>query len=203
MKKETEDNIVRLEKEVGGWCTLSKAITLCDFVVYDKPQVCVEIGVFAGRSALAIALGLKENNKGYLIAIDPWEVTAAIEYENEANVDWWEKQDYETIYKNFLADINKFNVIPYVKVVRQRSEDLQWEENLIADYIHCDGNHSESTSCRDVDLWMPRLKKGGLFIMDDANWPSTQTAVKMVESKCQELYRIIGEGTESRFYRKL
>ena len=51
------------------------------------------------------------------------------------------------------------------------------------DVIHLDGNHSEETSCMDVELWFSKLKKGGYWIMDDANWETTQKAINLLKEK--------------------
>ena len=38
------------------------------------------------------------------------------------------------------------------------------------DVLHQDGNHSEESSSREVELWLSKMKPGGIWIMDDIDW---------------------------------
>jgi hypothetical protein len=42
-----------------GWCTRKKATVMMDYIRKLKPTLSVELGVFGGRSLLAIALESK------------------------------------------------------------------------------------------------------------------------------------------------
>ena len=43
---------------MNGWCDPTKANHIFDTVFERNPKVCVELGVFAGRSLIAFALAL-------------------------------------------------------------------------------------------------------------------------------------------------
>jgi len=50
------------------------------------------------------------------------------------------------------------------------------------DILHIDGNHEEISSCRDVELYVPKLKTGGYLWFDDANWKETKKAINLIEN---------------------
>lgn len=89
---------------VGDWCTRDKVSVLVDYITRATPAVAVEIGVFLGQSAFAIAMCLKAVGRGTLFAVDPWDVDAALEGSNDPeNHAWWSAQDMEQIYRRFLS----------------------------------------------------------------------------------------------------
>lgn len=56
-----------------GWCTLEKAYALAAAVIMLRPSLVVEVGIWAGRSFVPMALALKQIGKGQIIGIDPWK----------------------------------------------------------------------------------------------------------------------------------
>jgi hypothetical protein len=56
-----------------GWCSKEKACAFIDLVLQEKPQTCVEIGVFGGKSLLPVAMALKSLGQGIVIGVDPWD----------------------------------------------------------------------------------------------------------------------------------
>ena len=61
-------------KNIRGWCTLEKAIKMTEYIK-DDFKLCVELGVFGGKSLLPISLKCK----GKVIGIDAWEKEASLE----------------------------------------------------------------------------------------------------------------------------
>ena len=55
-----------------GWCKLEKANALAAAIVSIQPNLIVEVGVWAGRSLIPMALSLKYLGKGKILGIDPW-----------------------------------------------------------------------------------------------------------------------------------
>jgi len=60
------DSVALLKQRVAqevpnlyGWCSPEKAQHLVDLVLETKPQVCVDIGTFGGRSLFPVASALK------------------------------------------------------------------------------------------------------------------------------------------------
>jgi predicted O-methyltransferase YrrM len=167
-----------------GWVTADKGIAIAELVVKHKPEICVEIGVFGGRSLVATALALKENKWGKVYGIDPWKTDDCLEGDQEqANKDWWAKVDMHDIHKKCMEAIWKLDLDGRVVIIRSKAQHATALFKRI-DFLTIDGNHSETSSCRDVELYCPRLKVGAPVIFDDADWPSTKKAQELILKYC-------------------
>lgn len=170
-----------------GWVTPEQGINMAELIISEKPDVIVEIGVFGGRSLIAQALALRENNKGRIYGIDPWKVDAALEGENQDNQKWWRGVDMHAIHRGCVEAIWRLNLDKYVRIIRSSSQEcyvMFKGGEMRPDILFIDGNHSEIASCRDVQIYMNLVRPGGWIWMDDCNWPSTAAAQKMVLRDC-------------------
>lgn len=192
-----------------GWCNEAKSLALAKYAWDSK--VCVEIGVYAGKSLIAQAIALQEANQGGIIyGIDPWKKEPALEGEMaKADADWWSKLDYHEIHRHAVEAVWRLALDNRVVLLRTTSDMASLLFNASdplrnIDLLHIDGNHSEQSSMADVERWLPRLSTGGILAMDDTDWPSTRKAVEMIESCCQFLERTAKtpDGSETTFYRK-
>ena len=170
--------IDRLVPPLPGWCSPEKARRLARLVVETRPALCVELGVFGGRSLLALALGLRHVGAGRVDGIDPYTVAAALEGVNDkANDDWWSALSYEEIFKHASDGLARGGVLDHARIVRARSQDaVTGYAPASIDILHQDSNHSEAVSTTEVRAWAPLMKDGGYWIMDDTNWPTTRAA---------------------------
>jgi cephalosporin hydroxylase len=167
-----------------GWTTPARGMEMAELVLRTRPNTIVQIGVFGGRSLIAQAMALRHNGKGKIYGIDPWKVDAALEGENPDNKSWWSKVDLEAIHRGAMRAIWEYGLDDWVVILRARSEH---SVKLFAggiDILEIDGNHSEVASCRDVNLYAPMLNQGAYVHFDDADWPSTQKALELLENWC-------------------
>jgi predicted O-methyltransferase YrrM len=173
------ENIQRL----GGWCTLDKATQLADLIIEHRPNLVVEIGVFAGRSAIAMAMACQHIGNGRVVGIDPWSKEAALEGENsKENSEWWSNLDLDQIYRTCQSTVFSLGVEDYLTLMRKHDVDaLELFEDGSIDLIHLDSNHSEVISVRSVRDWVPKLKPGGFFAMDDSDWATTARAIELLK----------------------
>jgi predicted O-methyltransferase YrrM len=170
-----------------GWVTPEQGVHMAELVVEVKPDVIVEIGVFGGRSLIAQALALRDNGKGFIYGIDPWKTEATLEGENDENKKWWSTVDMHSIHKGCMEAVWRLNLDKRVRIIRGASQDVTVifrQKETRPDILFIDGNHSEISSCRDVQLYLPLLRPNGFLWLDDATWPSTQMAIGMVEKDC-------------------
>lgn len=158
--------------------------------------------MFGGRSLIPMALAVNEGNRAVdIIGIDPWEKDAAIEGSlNPVDKEWWSKVDLEDIYMKFRQNLIFFQVDDIVEVWRKTdTESLpQFVDESIC-ILHVDGNHSPEVSRRYIDQWLPKVKRGGILIMDDIDWPTQADTVKLIESLCD---RVRVEATWGAYRRK-
>lgn len=167
-----------------GWCTKEKAMIIYNVILSIEKPVCVELGVFAGRSLVAIAKAAKRKN-GHVYGIDAWSNDASMYGNNrEENNIWWSNIDYEYFY-NYTKDVLlKGNVADICDILRNKSNDVveQFEDNSI-DFLHQDGNHSEECTTEEVKKWCSKVKVGGYWAFDDSDWPTTKKAQELLVSK--------------------
>jgi hypothetical protein len=136
-------------------------------------------------------MAAQQNGLGIVVGIDPWTKNAVLEGDNdEANADWWtNKINLSAIAMGCWQAIEDEGLNERVVIVRAQA-------HLVADYfrdidiLEIDGNHSELSSCRDVSLYLPRVKAGGFVWMDDSDWPTTQKAVAMLDSACERVQQV-------------
>lgn len=173
----TKDQIIKIYSDYDhrygswGWCSLDKAGYLIDCVdnickEKDNP-VCLEIGVYGGKSILPVALELKRHNKGLVYAIDPWSNEEAIVgYENE-HLNFWKNVDLEKYYNIFINSIQEFNLSNRIKVIRSSSDDAPDIKNI--DILYIDGQHTVQ-ALKDTKKYASQINLGGYCLVDDVNW---------------------------------
>jgi len=177
---------------IHGWCSIDKAQRLMKIVDDITPSLVVELGVFGGRSLLPLALAAKNNNLSCkVIGIDSWSAQASLEGKNDkANDDWWASIDYEGMYKYTNDLMIKNGVSSVVELWKNKSRDVisKFKDESI-DILHQDSNHSEETTCEEVELYWNKVRVGGMWIFDDTNWPTTKKAQQMLVNKnYKEIY---------------
>lgn len=180
-KELLQERIPRME----GWLSPERAIEMYDFTIQLQPALMVEIGVFGGRSLVAQALALKDIGAGKIIGIDPWKKETAIAVQtDDVQAAWWrDAVDFYKIHQGCMDAIWELGLDRYVSVIRSASEHCA---DIIprCDVVYIDGGHSEEASCRDVELYMPKVKQNGYIWMDDCDWKSTQKAIAILDRFC-------------------
>jgi predicted O-methyltransferase YrrM len=208
MRPDTELAIKEFSATAEGWCTVERALEMAQLIL-DNPwpsQTVVEIGVFAGGSLIPQALALKElDQSGHIYGIDPWSRQAAIEQVFVANDQtpaadeeiarkWWAEVDLDKMHSLAMQGIWRYVLEAFAVVIRARSEQCSELFSSI-DILYIDGSHSEEASCRDVNLYMPKVRSGGFIWIDDANWQTVKKATELLEAECalerdHEQYRL-------------
>lgn len=197
------EKILKQLDGMDGWCDPAKAIRMAEYVLQDKPSICVEVGVFAGKSAICTAFALQEVGRGHLHAIDSWSTPDCLVDVPKEDAEWWANNvNLDDIFKQFVGHVLKSGTETIITVNRSSSTDAARQFGHQIDMIHIDGCHSEWSSTTDVCLWLPKVKAGGLVVMDDVNWPGTQTAVRFVEKFCDRLETLTAKESTCAFFRK-
>ncbi len=154
---------------VDGWCSVEKAQTLAMVVAVCHPKIVVEIGVFAGRSLIPMALAMKyEKYDGKIIAIDSWNAGDSIEGQAPADAAWWNALDHQRIFDDFNAALLKLGIDSLVEIRRCRSDKTSVPYPI--DLLHIDGNHG-LTAVSDAQFYgVDGVRVGGLCCVDDIGW---------------------------------
>lgn len=120
-----------------------------------QPHVCVELGTYKGGSAIATARLIRQWG-GHLVCIDLWDGAVSVD--------------------ECVENIRRAGVMDNVTVVRKDSHlaAQHWrhsEWSLPIDYLYVDADHSTDGCFRDLELWWPNLRAGGLIAGDDYDDP--------------------------------
>lgn len=182
-----------------GWTTPERGIEMASRILETKAKVCVDIGVFAGRSTIAMGFAARELGDAMVYGIDPWKVDYASEGERDIeNVEWWElKVDLESMQRQTMQAIWGHRLDRWVAIIRAPSQYVHQLFPVI-DFLNIDGQHAEVASCRDVELYLPRVRSGAYVTFDDSSWPQTQKALTMMDAQCD----LVNDTGTARTYRK-
>lgn len=124
----------------------------------NRKLIGAEIGTWKGHNALCFLMNV-DIQKMYLI--DPYKY-----------YDGYDKSDYkdnelnpEVIYNNAVKLLDGYS--DRIEFIIKKSEDAV---NLIPnelDFVYIDGNHSYEYVKKDIELYWPKIRKGGILSGDD------------------------------------
>lgn len=196
-----EEDALKLEvtsalPTLDGWCSKEKALAFIDLILAEKPKVWVEVGVFGGSSLFPVLSTFKFLDEGMAIAIDAWDKIECIKYfdpaKDKVDLKWWGNINLQAVYRSYLNMINIHGFGSYVITMRASSEEAAEEVQEI-DVLHLDGNHCETPSLRDAELFLPKVRSGGYIWMNDSLWTSRQKAVDFLLESC-DVVKVIDQG---------
>jgi predicted O-methyltransferase YrrM len=199
LPKHIEEAIYNYIPHMEGWSTPERCTEMAQRIFETEARVCVDIGVFAGRSTISMGFAAREISGSRVYGIDPWKIDSAVEGDNvEENAKWWkERANLEQMHWQTMHMIWSHRLDPWVTIIRNGSQYVHQLFPTI-DFINIDGCHTEVASCRDVELYLPKLRSGGFLLFDDSDWPSTQKALEMIGEKCE----LVNDTGQARTYRK-
>jgi hypothetical protein len=118
----------------------------------------VEVGVFKAQ----FSKHLLENWGGILWMVDPWR---AFE-EGEGYVDASNHKQHQTAYLEAMQNIEGYESRAFM--LRGLSSDMasRFEDGSL-DLVYIDGNHAYEWVKEDIELWWPKLRKGGVLAGHD------------------------------------
>lgn len=181
-----EETILQMEG-IPGWCSTEKSVLIMDCVREISDPLCVEIGVFCGKSMYPIIRTIQFTGKGSFVGIDAWSPLEAIKgFESEdANYLWWKELDY-TVYHQYCEQLLKnMNLTDRCKLIKKCSSDSVdlFQDNSI-DFIHFDGNHNLEFALQDVRSFLPKVKDQGFILLNDPNWYNMRMALVYLLERC-------------------
>ena len=120
----------------------------------------VEVGVLKGEFSETL---LKYSNLALLYCVDPWKEFGKHKYIDLANVS---QDEQEKRHRITLERLRKYK--ERSKILRMTSsEAANFLKTEILDFIYIDANHSYEEAKKDIELWWPKLRKGGIFAGHD------------------------------------
>ncbi len=175
---------------VSGWLTTAEQTALLHLpaLVDHLDGEIVEIGSFKGKSTVALGLGSKwiSERKRTIFAIDPFI-----------------SNGYYTDYFNeFHNNILNFRLTNYVSPIKNFSHEAIQDCPGSISALFVDGDHSYLGVKRDIELYAPRVVRGGFIAFHDYTvYPDVRRAVdELCESK---EYVLVCDYDSLRLIRKL
>lgn len=182
---------------INGWCSVDKATLLASIIVATRPKVVCEVGIFAGKSAVPMALALKHVGTGKLTAIDAWSNELAVKDEVKQHAEWWGKVDMDAIYNEFIKHLDMHGLNAFVEVFRGNSSKVTPPSEI--GLLHVDGSHTDK-AIDDVERYASNVIKGGFVVMDDCGWAGGGVRracdVLTEEMNFRQLFHHFVEGTD-------
>lgn len=169
--------------EIPGWMPLID-LQVLERLAQGVPinGIIVEVGSFKGRSSWTLANSCDPSVTVY--CIDLWD-----EY-------WKGKEpgsDPHTL-QLFKKNVEECpNIIPLMG----GSTEVDWPEERKADLIFIDGDHTSPQVDKDLEVWVQRLKPGGILAGHDFNvyrWPDVCRAVIRLSEKMKLPFKMFGKG---------
>ncbi|WP_248927673.1 class I SAM-dependent methyltransferase [Paenibacillus hamazuiensis] len=148
----------------------------------------VEIGSFKGKSTVALGLGSKwlSEKKRKIVAIDPF-ITNGYYF------------DYFTEFQN---NILNYRLANYVSPIKKFSHEAVQDCPELISALFIDGDHSYAGVKRDIELYAPRVVRGGFIAFHD--YTAYADVRRAVDELCESKeYVLVCDYDSLRLIRKL
>ncbi|WP_426959658.1 class I SAM-dependent methyltransferase [Muricoccus radiodurans] len=183
------------ERQLQGWCSRQKSLAIVSAVLDLRPEVCVEIGVYGGRSAVPCAAALRHLGQGVLYGVESWSPAVAVEHPTTpVNDAWWSNLDLGSIKENFFRFVVEQGLTRQIRIVEAPSARAHHLFGEI-DFLHIDGAHSVVNAAEDVILYAQKVRRGGIVVFDDVNWATTAPAMGILQSLCETVEELTDPAT--------
>lgn len=182
-KDQTKIQAHRIMTTIPGWCSEEKEKLIVDLVYEYRPNVCVEVGVFAGKSSIPFLMAMKDLKHGKLYAIDHWSNQECIKHFPEAtsHYKWWNEVDLNKFYHFFLNLLKQNHLSAYCCPIKQSGENVAIPESSI-DILHVDCLGMDSATLPVLKKMIPFLKQDGFLLLN--GWASAQESFEFAKQDC-------------------
>jgi hypothetical protein len=137
------------------WSILAEALKS----LKHPPYSVVEVGVYDGTCSRLLRK-LLPSAKLYLI--DPWEVDTIYQESNGPRT-----IEESTINEAFKKVQNFFQDDPLAHILKKTSKEASSLVPNGLDLVFIDGNHDYEFVKEDIELWLPKLRPGGILAGHD------------------------------------
>ena len=149
-----------------------------------KNGLIVEIGVLGGAHLLAIVDVCKKNNNK-IVGVDPFETLTVFNGQSEKEVEEQNQISVNTVrdgWKQNRENLQKIIAEHKLESMVELKVEASWKAaekfgDASIDLLHIDGDHSVEGVTKDLALYWPKMKVGGVVIMDDILWGCVRRAV--------------------------
>lgn len=148
-------------EQIQGWADDIVKLYQKMVDISQDGAVFLEIGTWIGRSTIYMGEAIKESNKNiHLYSIDSGTGSP-------------EHKEYIQRYHNNVASILTHHIVEadlcsYITYIMGRSEiEVKLFADNSLDFVFIDGDHSSEAIARDINMWWPKVKEGGVLAGHD------------------------------------
>jgi hypothetical protein len=170
-------------EDIQGWFTFPNLYKqLVD--IAKGPSHFVEIGAWKGKSSAFMAVEIINSNKS--IVFDIVDTFKGSEEHLDENSTAFEPVLKETGSIRSIFDSNMKEVIDRINVFEMDSlEAAKKYEDESLDFIFIDASHDYESVKKDLEVWYPKTKLGGIFAGHDVFYPPVRKAVDEFSTKLE------------------
>ncbi len=206
--------VAKVPIDFGGGSSIFKGVLMGSLIAGEGLRPAVEIGVHRGRSLVALAVAERAVG-GHAWGIDPYVLTAYPDLTmggaGPAGVDdWLREHDFDAAHGDALQAIAGNRLEGSCTLLRLTSTDAapRFEPGTIG-LLHVDGNHSEDAVRDDLERYLPRVRPGGIVVVDDISWGSVRRAAEPLLAGAEIVFELVDKenragldfGNDFRVYR--
>lgn len=137
-----------------------------------NPITGAEVGVYKGQTSKALLEAFPDL---YLALVDPWkEWEEGASYRKHKRTGSHTQEKWDKVYFEAMQNIAGNWKSSVYKMTSEEAAKLFKDESL--DFCFLDGNHVYENVKQDIELWTPKIRKGGLFVGHD--WGGRYRGVK-------------------------
>jgi predicted O-methyltransferase YrrM len=187
------ETLIRTEvPSLDGWTTVERCLELAGHVIEEKPGIFVDIGCYGGRIAIPAAMAMRENGGGCVVTIDTWHGDDSAEGECPESAKWWKECPLEEIHQHFMSALRRLDLIQWCLPLCCPSQFAFHAFGGPISMVSIDGCHTETASLRDAQLYVPKVKPGGIIFADDLDWAiegvnSTAKMREYIDSRAERI----------------
>jgi len=132
---------------------------VCDLISANSYKRIVEIGVWKGELSKMI---IEQCNPEYFMMVDP----LLVEYNHFEGYSctMGEKPKTQRQLDNISKRLEKYDA-DFMRMTSVEASQLVPEESV--DFVFIDGLHTYDAITEDIQLWLPKIKHGGMLAGDD------------------------------------
>ena len=176
---------------IPGWFPVNQQILINHLLKKYNYSDCVgvEVGSLHGRSGATIA---KTINKGKLYCIDLWDGRETHDPNFEFPLNGSPHLSIRNTMDIFLENTKSIpNIIP----IQGSSPGCVSDWNEPIDFIFLDASHENPNDGDNIDVWLPKIKPGGMFVghdlLKDRTFPDVNTNVEYMEDFLKQKVTIL------------
>jgi predicted O-methyltransferase YrrM len=164
------------KRKTENWFTFAP---FYDFIASKQYKSMVELGVWKGHSISYLA----DQCRGWepkIYAVDLWEDVYSFSKQGGYKKPHTKDEQIPRIYQEYNKTLKKTGTRHLIEDIKGYSWEVarQFDDDTI-DFVFIDADHAYESVCKDIQAWLPKVRKGGIIAGHDYvdSWAGVVQAV--------------------------